>query len=107
MEGTPTVAAFALSPIIKDGLQLQGVGCDGRHVQVAQVIRASWNAFSIPPKFLAVGRVFLLCVEGRKISADICVAAVASWKDGSAPAARFCVQLLLKRGATTLSSQTP
>ena len=36
-------------------------------------------------------------VKKKKISKDICVAGVA----------RFCVQLLLERGSTTLSSQNP
>ena len=84
-EGTLTVAAFALSPI-RHGLRQQGEMCTG----IASGTRLL--ALSIYWKFLAV-RVFL-CVEGEATltSADELVM-------------RYGVQLLLKRGATSRSSQ--
>ena len=59
--------SVALSSI-GGGLQQQGEGCDGRPVQVSQVIRASRNVFS---SFLEVSGspcVFLLCVEEEEAS---------------------------------------
>ena len=43
--GTPTVAAFALSPI-KERLQLQGEGCDGRFVQASHSDASKCEHFS-------------------------------------------------------------
>ena len=71
-EGTPTVAAFAYSPI-KDGLRKYGEGVVMRDLyRHHRVMRAGWNAFSI----------FWQCVclywlqRIRNVSPDTCVAGV-------------------------------
>ena len=54
-------------------------GCDGRHAQVSQVVRASWNAFFSSLKVSDSKSVYsVVCRRRRRFSPDICVADVAS-----------------------------
>ena len=83
---------------IKDGLQQCGEGCDGRHVQALLVMLASWNVMSM----------FFLCVfllEGEEcFSRHLCCRWSTQRTEVQALVMRFCVQLLLKRGAMTPAS---
>ena len=104
---TPTVAAFALSPIT-DGLQQHGEGCVGRLAQVPIMCDTSkLNCVTTRLEFLVV-RVFLCLLRARDFSPDLCGRCCYQSTEVLANGAVFfCVRLLLKRGATTPSSQKP
>ena len=66
------------------------------------MVQASWNVFLLAEKMLLAVRVFLLLSRERKVSPDTCVAGVELTL-----VARFSVQLLVRRGATTPSPKNP